>query len=678
MTGTKDRKDKLPSDLDAELQEQEHETHETAAPEERPEAGAEGEPPVPGKRRRAQAEIKGVNGVVYSAIYLAGMMMLFVSERMVVESTTLRIALGCVAAAVILAAVVGRLLRRGKLPVAARGVEGRILLCYLAGVAAVLLYLAQADFAMDRLRPMFDQDRGANRYAGALGALWPVVWVCSMLTLALMELSYGPMNLRRTMEPTRVFRSARSGLVVSISICIVFLVNFICAEFDKKIDLSYFKTTHPSESSVKMVQNLSSPVQVVLFYPGANEVQELVEGYFQELAGASKQLTVKVMDHALELQAAKKYAVSDNGYVVLVKGTQNRQIQIGTKLERAKRKLKKLDGEFQQAFMKLSRGQKVAYFTVGHEERKRRLRDRKRGSSVADMRQWLEKLNFQIKDLGLGEGLSSGVPGDATVVIVAGPRKPFMEAEARSLVKYLEGGGRAMMFFDPEAGESFADLLGPFGLKLTTERLANDRRYYPATRTLADRHFIITQSYSSHPSVSTLSQKSAFLGTILPGAGYLEEIPSTHKGQKPRVQFTMHSLASSWNDKNKNFVFDAKSEKRKAYELAAVVTQAATGKKAKTGKKSKDTQMRLLVVADSDLVSDRAFRNPGNGYLFIDGLKWLAGEEQYIGEVSSEEDVRIRHTQKGDKVWFYLSIFAVPIVVLAGGLAYIRRRRSKP
>ena len=88
-------------------------------------------------------------------------------------------------------------------------------------------------------------------------------------------------------------------------------------------------------------------------------------------------------------------------------------------------------------------------------------------------------------------------------------------------------------------------------------------------------------------------------------------------------------------------------------------------------------RVRLMVMADSDLVSDRAFRNPGNGYLFIDGLKWLAGEEEYIGEVASEEDVRIRHTRKEDQVWFYLTIFAVPVVILAGGLAYIRRRRRK-
>ena len=611
---------------------------------------------------------------IYSVVYFIGMVALFISERMVLESTGVRVAMGCLAGAAILGATVGRFLRRGKLPVGARQVEGWILLACLGGVVAVLIYLGQADFVMDRLRPMFEQDRSATRYAAALATLWPVVWVCAMLPLAFMEISYATMNVARTMEPARVRRSARSGMVLSMSICIVFVVNFIASDFDKKVDLSYFKTTRPSESSLKMVKNLSAPVQALLFYPGANEVQELVQGYFQELKAASPRLTVTVKDHAMDLAAAKKYSVSDNGYVVLIKGTQSEQIQVGTKLARAKRRLKKLDAEFQRAFMKLNRGKKVAYFTVGHEERKRQQRDRVKASSVADMRRWLERLNYQIKDLGLGEGLSTGVPTDATVVLVVGPRKPFMPAEARSLIKYLTGGGRAMIFLDPEAGLTFEELIGPFGLKFVPETLANDRRYYPATRTPADRHFIITQRYSSHPSVSTLSQKSAHLGTILPGAGYLEEIPSTRKGKKPQVQFTVHALPSCWNDKNRNFTFDGKSEKRKAYELVAVVTEKVPGKKTPAGK---DVEMRLLVAADSDSVSDRAFRNPGNGYLFVDGVKWLAGEEEYIGEVTSEEDVRIRHTREEDQLWFYLTIFAVPAVVLAGGLSYIRRRRRK-
>ena len=76
---------------------------------------------------------------------------------------------------------------------------------------------------------------------------------------------------------------------------------------------------------------------------------------------------------------------------------------------------------------------------------------------------------------------------------------------------------------------------------------------------------------------------------------------------------------------------------------------------------------------------DQVFRNPGNGYLFVDSVKWLGGEEETIGETTSEEDVRIMHTREKDQFWFYLTIFGVPALVLGGGIFYTsRRRRRKP
>ena len=163
------------------------------------------------------------------------------------------------------------------------------------------------------------------------------------------------------------------------------------------------------------------------------------------------------------------------------------------------------------------------------------------------------------------------------------------------------------------------------------------------------------------------------------GAGHLEEIPPSVAGNKPQVQFTVHSMPFTWNDANGNQDFDAASEKRKVYELAAVVTRkVADSRPPKKGKKSESAEMRMIVVADSDMISDRVFRNPGNGYLFVDGLKWLGGEEAYIGETSSEEDVRILHTRKEDQVWFYLTIFGIPALVLFSGLYYTLRRRKPP
>ena len=83
------------------------------------------------------------------------------------------------------------------------------------------------------------------------------------------------------------------------------------------------------------------------------------------------------------------------------------------------------------------------------------------------------------------------------------------------------------------------------------------------------------------------------------------------------------------------------------------------------------------MLADADGLGDDVLRNLGNLYLAADALRWLAGEEKFSGDVSSEEDVRIEHSKKEDVVLFYASSFAVPILVLGGGLTTTWRRRRK-
>ena len=93
-----------------------------------------------------------------------------------------------------------RVVRHKKVPQAARTVESRLILCYVIAVGALLIYLAQADLVMDKIRPLFEQARSADRYQGILGVLWPTVWVCAVVPLLFIEISYAPMNLAKTLE----------------------------------------------------------------------------------------------------------------------------------------------------------------------------------------------------------------------------------------------------------------------------------------------------------------------------------------------------------------------------------------------------------------------------------------------------------------------------------------------
>ncbi len=86
-------------------------------------------------------------------------------------------------------------------------------------------------------------------------------------------------------------------------------------------------------------------------------------------------------------------------------------------------------------------------------------------------------------------------------------------------------------------------------------------------------------------------------------------------------------------------------------------------------------EARVILVADSNIISDGLLQSRANQLFMIDGLNWLVGREKFSGEQSSEEDVKIEHSRKEDILWFNSTILGMPIFILAFAYSFLRRRR---
>jgi hypothetical protein len=279
-----------------------------------------------------------------------------------------------------------------------------------------------------------------------------------------------------------------------------------------------------------------------------------------------------------------------------------------------------------------------------------------------------------VKSLGPVEGLASGVPDDAAVVIWTDPTLPPFPGETEALTAYLEAGGRMLLTLDPDSDPGLDKLLDFLGLQYMGVKLANDKSHIPLTRTPADKHNLVTASFSSHPSVGSFSQKQGLVPVFFPGVGSFKK----GAGTKHQITFTIRSPANTWTDKNGDGVKD-EEDKSGSFRLAAAVS-AKTDKSKKTKDETSESisdEMRVVAFADTDLFSDAyiGFRigysgRPGNLQLLADALEWLVGQRQVVSSISQdEEDVRITHTRDEDVFWFYATIFAIPLIILGIGVA---------
>jgi hypothetical protein len=349
-------------------------------------------------------------------------------------------------------------------------------------------------------------------------------------------------------------------------------------------------------------------------------------------------------------------------------------------------RLRNLDREVNTLLLKLVREKRKAYVMTGHGEMndpdsvppdlKGRVPERR--TTVFKKR--LGELNYEVKDLGLID-LATNVPDDATVVIMLAPTVGLQQAEWEALDRYLAKGGRVMIALDPKSEPSLGALEGRLGLRYNGADLTDDKAFLPQRGNSTDRRFAITTQFSAHASTTSLS-RSVDKGLILIDSGALEEVPYTVT-PAPSKTITIRSMESSFLDLNNNFNFDQLAgEKRQRWNIGAAIE----GAKVK-GPDGKDKDgFRALVFADADLFADVMFSNAMgraavvlvSGPLLEDSIKWLGGDENFVGDVVSEDDKPIKHTKDQDAKWFTLTIVAGPAIVLTLGLigTWARRRRS--
>jgi hypothetical protein len=671
-------------------------------------------------------------------LYLGGLVLVYVGERVLsgVEKGP-----GFVTALGVLAVVASTLLRfspRFRAGGERRSIETLLAVLSLGGVFALVLYGLTTPWGVANvLGGLSDTKRAAA--VELLGVAWVIAIVIGTLPLIFAETALRPMRSSEHPERRRVRAAASAGLTLALAAVYGALFVYAASGIRLDVDFSYFKTSRPSESTKKLAQSLADPVSVVAFFPQVSEVRNEVMRYLDELKPGAPKLQIQVQDRLLAPKLAKEMRATQDGAIVLSRGGTTQTIVVGTELDKAKAKLKTLDRDFQEQLTKLAKARRTAYLTVGHGE----LNDTPRSTgggpaarSGSIARTLLQRQNYIVKDLGLAQGLGREVPAEADVVFVLGPTEPFGSEEIESLRRYADRGGKLFLALDADAfstrdfvtaeeggavpagsavpapappappavpGSAAAPVAAPegpappssgplnalaglVGLAYSPEVLANERMHVRLRNDDSDRTRIVTQSFSSHASVSTLSQNAARAAVVMFGAGSLEKA----RGSTAQADFAVRAASGTFADKNRNYKFDTGLEKQSTFNVLAAVSGAAKpdakpaeekkdekdATKDKKDPKSDPNEMRAIVVADADVFGDFVLGEvTTNQILFVDSVRWLVGEQSVAGPPNTEEDKRISHTKQQDLSWFYATIFGAPGLVLASGLLISRRSR---
>ena len=636
--------------------------------------------------------------------YVVGLVLLYLAQRVIVTLDHVSLVLSVIGVGLAVAATVVRFLPQFRGQGERASIEKLLGILSAIGLAGVLVYFASTAAGQDLLGISKLGVKSRDRAETLLLIAWVTLVAVSVIPMLFAETALLSMRKAPQIEARRVKAAAASGLSLALAATYCSLFVYAASETKARVDYSYFKTSEPGSSTRKMMESFTEPLKITAFFPEVSEVRMEVSGYLTELVKGMPNVELQMVDRYLEPKLAKDMKVFSDGTIVFTKGDTTKTLSIGADMQAARAKLKTLDKDVQEQLYKLLRSRRIAYLTVGHGEVNAPSDDEKtKGRSADIVQEIIRSQNYQIRTLGLAQGLGREVPDDAEVVFVIGPTEPFAPEEVGALQRYADRGGRLFMALDadsiinevptgatepaglPAGGppasrtvQGLQEIAKVVGLEYSPVLLANDTQHVRRRANNSDRALLISNRFSSHAAVSTLSRNAARAAIIFARTGSLNALPMP--GYK--VDMALKAMGGTFADLNQNYEFDKDTEKKDTYNLVAAVTKPVEGAEAaKPDAKDKDAkkepkEMRAFVLADADGLTDLLLSNFGpNRLLLMDAIRWLGGEDSFAGEVNDEQDVRIEHSKQGDQVWFYSTIVGVPALVLGVGLGISRRAR---
>lgn len=434
-------------------------------------------------------------------------------------------------------------------------------------------------------------------------------------------------------------------ILVVLHIAIIVAVNYLGSRIHRRFDLSQGKVHSLSEQSVKVVGSLKKELRIKAFFTRGNPSVYTFESLIEIYGYYSGRIRSEVVDPDRNPSAVKTYGINRDGTVVFEYA--GRETRIETVSEEA----------ITNAIIKVVREKRKAiYFLQGHGEGDPDAAG-DNGFSVA--RENLEKLSFQVKRLILLQEFR--VPGDAAVLVVAGPKKPLFEREIKLIQDYMEKkNGPVLFMIDPGEGEELKPLLKQMGIRLEDDVIVDT-----VSSAMGGDYFIpVVARYSGHEIARNFSY-----ATFYPLARSLSRVAPLPGAVT--VEFIASTSPDSWGERN--YREEVKTEKivkndRDRAGPLQVIAAIELGQKKTT---------RAVVCGDSDFVCNKYYYFSANGNLFNNIISWLARDKNLVAiSPRTLSPGVLSLTRQDSQLLFLTCLVIMPLLVLLAGIAVWWYRRK--
>jgi ABC-type uncharacterized transport system involved in gliding motility auxiliary subunit len=450
-----------------------------------------------------------------------------------------------------------------------------------------------------------------------------------------------------------------AGIRLVLLLGSLFFISWIVNDNPVAWDLTETGMYSLSEQSIAVVESLDRPVSLIAFVRGADDAH--VSRALETYAESSGLISFRLVDPLVEPALATEYQVRDYGALVVSSG--ERVVQVGEIKEPA----------ITNAILAVTRGEPdPVCLTFGHGERDPAERGRE-GLSAASTA--LSQTHYEVRTVNL---LARGdVPGDCRVLTIAGPGSDFQSEEVEAVQRYLETGGRVLVMLESGVDTPELDhLLARWGVRPNPDFIIDTGRNGQALGLGVQVPMV--DAYQEHPitdgfRLMTMYDMPRSIGVAgtMPDGLMATVIAASTRSSWGETSFRPGSGAT-WTEEEDLAgplpivvaVADAVEESGGAYRA-----RVRSGEPAPVG------EPHLVVIGDSDFVSNAFFGWQGNGDLMVNSINWLAGQEELIAILPKEvANKRVLLTDSRRGLAFALLVLLLPMIPAATGVVIMARK----
>ncbi|OFV90176.1 MAG: hypothetical protein A3J75_00455 [Acidobacteria bacterium RBG_16_68_9] len=463
-------------------------------------------------------------------------------------------------------------------------------------------------------------------------------------------LTAGVDNLRGFLGERSTKYGANTVLASVLFVAILGVLAYLSTRYHHRFDLTEANVFSLSPQSAQVVKSLDKDLRLQAFVEGGinPQVRDLLDSYRY----ASSTVSFEMIDPDRHPELAEQYKISQYNTVHVEYGEASTTVSTPT------------EEAITNAIIKLTRAaQQTVCFIEGHGEADIGAAEDARGMSQAKLA--LENENYQVKKVLLLN--QESVPSECSVVLVAGPAKPYFEHELRGIERHLRGGGRAMFLLPPRAGAEFQPFLANWGVKLGDDVVVDQvlRLFQGPALGLEP----LAETYGAHDITRDFKGR-----TIFPMTRSVQSEAAGKKGLQ--VSELVKTSPSSWAETDLAGLFERHEARLDEDQKGPISIAAAVEAQLKEMGEEKDGVARLAVFGSAQFADNRNLEGTFyNRDLFLNAVGWLVGQADLLSiRPRTLRASRVSFSQEEGTIIFYLSVLLVPELLLIAGLAVWWRR----